>query len=116
MLGTDPRDPDTDDDGLDDNIFDGHATTPGREVLADEDQRGDRNGTIPYRDRLVIRGLLQNVIGMPAEEYRDPDHRRFSRTGWTKYDASDLRRNEFLPPHFAEQLEREGFATSPKDI
>ena len=95
-----------------DDTFDGYATSGGRGVLVDEDERDTRNGTIAYRNRLVIRGLLQNVLGRPDEELRDPDNRRFTRNGWTARDPDDLRSNEYLPIGVQEVLEREGFATA----
>lgn len=97
----------------DSDVFDGYATTPGRQVLVDEDERSSLSGTLPYRDRLVIRGLLQNVLGRPAPQHRHPNHPRFAKTGWTAYQPNDLRVHEYLPPYLIEMLEREGFATSP---
>jgi hypothetical protein len=100
---------------LDDDpgVFRGYATTPGRRVLVDEDVREVRGGTLPYRDRRIVSGLLQNVLGRPAPEYQDREHPRFARTGWTAYQPEDLRANEYLPGPLIETLEREGFATSP---
>ena len=98
----------------DSDVFGGYATTPGRRVLVDEDARGSRGGTIPYRDRRIVSGLLQNVLGRPAPEYQDQDHPRFAKTGWTAYQPNDLRANEYLPTPLIERLERDGFATSPQ--
>lgn len=93
--------------------YDGWAQTPGRGVVVDESERGSREGTIPYRDRLIIRGLLQNILGEPDPQYAHPDHPRFAKSGWTVPDEEDGRVNEYLPRHFAHQLEREGYATAP---
>ncbi|MFD1594155.1 hypothetical protein ACFR97_01155 [Haloplanus litoreus] len=95
------------------NVFDGYATTPGRTVLVDEDERDFRGGTLPYRDRLIVRGLLQNVAGRPAPEHRHRGDARFTKTGWTAYRPNDVVVHEYLPRHLATKLEREGFATSP---
>ena len=95
-----------------DDPFDGYATSGGRGVLVDEDERGTRNGTIAYRNRLIVRGLLQNVLGRPGPDVRDPNNPRFTKTGWTARDPEDLRANEYLPGGVAETLEREGFATA----
>jgi len=98
--------------------FDGYATTPGRRVLADEDELGTNGGTIVYRDRMIIRGLLQNILGEPDPQYKPPDPEddisdRSTKSGWTRYEPDDPRAHEYLPRHFADQLEREGYATSP---
>jgi hypothetical protein len=95
-----------------DDTFDGYATSGGRGVLVDEDARGTRNGTISFRNRMVVRGLLQNVGGRPPESVRDPDHRRFTYRGWTAHDPADPRSNEYLPIALADKIEREGFATA----
>jgi hypothetical protein len=94
------------------DTFDGYATSGGRGVLVDEDERGTRNGTIAYRNRLIIRGLLQNILGRPPDEVRDPDNPRFTRDGWAARDPDDLRGSEYLPIRVQEILEREGFATA----
>jgi hypothetical protein len=95
------------------NVFDGYATTPGRAVLVDEDEREFRGGTLPYRDRLIVRGLLQNVVGRPPPALRHRADPRFAKTGWTVYQPDDIAVHEYLPRHLATTLEREGFATSP---
>lgn len=93
--------------------FDGWAETPGRKLLVDEDERSYRGGTMPYRDRMIIRGLLQNILGEPDRQYAHPDARRFAKTGWTAHEPEDIQVHEYLPEHFRDQLEREGYATDP---
>jgi len=100
------------------NRYDGWAAMPGRLVLVDESRRGPQGGTIPYRDRLIIRGLLQNILGEPDPQYKPPDPEgdilgRSTKSGWTRYEPDDPRAHEYLPRHFADQLAQEGYATSP---
>lgn len=91
--------------------FDGAAATPGRTVLVDEDERSPRDGTLPYRNRLIVRGLLQNIIGQPAPEHRADSNADLTTEGWTAHEPErELRFHEYLPDYLVEKLEAEGFA------
>ncbi len=95
--------------------FDTYAATPGRRLLIDEDERSFNGGSLSYRDRLIVRGLVQNIAGKPNKTYQHPDKSRFTTQGWTAYEPDDLRANEYLPSHISEKLSRDGFATTAND-
>lgn len=84
------------------------AQSPGYRMVVDEDAT-NRAGSIPLRDRLIIRGLLQNIVGEPPSEVRDDDS-GLTKSGWMASDPDDYRSNEFLSEAVKDKLEEEGFA------